>query len=134
MTRIAAVLLAALLLAPAARAQSFMTGDEVAKALVGNTAQGSMTTPSGTTTEYTVYLTSDGKMKMRQVTKSLSQNIVATGQWQILSGQFCYHTDRDIMWNCYKFQKLADDRIVMSDGISPARIELVVRKGNVTKL
>jgi len=134
MKHIASILLAALLLMPAARAQTFMSGDEVAKALVGNTAQGSMTTPGGTTTEYTVYLTPDGKMKMRQVTKSLSQNVTTAGTWQVHSGQFCFHTTRDIMWNCYKFQRLAEDRIAMSDGISPARIELVVRNGNVAKL
>ena len=134
MTHIASILLAALLLMSDAKAQTFLTGDEVAKVLVGNTAQGSMTTPSGTTTEYTVYATADGKMKMRQVTKSLSQNITTVGQWQVHSGQFCYHTARDIMWNCYKFQRVAEDRIVMSDGLSPARIELVVRKGNVAKL
>ena len=134
MTHIASILLAALLLMPDAKAQTFMTGDEVAKALIGNTAQGSMTTPSGTTTEYTVFATPDGKMRMRQVTKSLSQNITTTGQWQVHGGQFCYHMQRDIMWNCYKFQRLGEDRIAMSDGISPARIELVVRKGNVAKL
>jgi hypothetical protein len=30
-------------------------------------------------------------------------------------------------------RKLADDRIAVSDGISPTRIELVLRKGNVAK-
>ncbi len=136
MKRFAASVLAAFIFAaaPPASAQSFLTGDEVVKMLAGNTATGSQVTPAGTKTDFTIYLTADGKMKIRAVTKSLSQNSMRSGVWQLYQGQFCYHSARDIVWNCNKFQRLADDRLVMTDGMSPLRLEMTVRKGNVAKL
>ena len=134
MKRFALALLATLALAPAARAQTYMTGDEVAKAVAGNTILISHATPTGTRTETTALFRPDGTLKMRQVTKALSQNILREGVWQVFSGQFCYRTSRDIMWICNKFQRAAEDRLVMSDGISDLRVDVRIQKGNAAKL
>jgi len=134
MKRLALALIATLALAPAAPAQNYMTGDEVAKAVSGNTGLISHATPAGTRTETTVLFRPDGTLRMRQVTKALSQNIVRDGVWQVFSGQFCYRTARDIMWICNKFQRLADDRLRMSDGITDLNAEVRIQKGNTAKL
>ena len=134
MKRFALALIATLALAPGARAQTYMAGDEVAKALSGNTILISHATPSGTRTETTALFRPDGTMKMRQVTKALSQNILREGVWQVFSGQFCYRTSRDIMWICNKFQRVADDRLIMGDGISDLKVDVRIQKGNTAKL
>jgi len=134
MKRLALALIATLALAPGARAQTYLSGDEVAKAFAGNTILISHATPTGTRTETTALFRPDGTMKMRQVTKALSQNILREGVWQVFSGQFCYRTSRDIMWICNKFQRVADDRFIMGDGISDLKVDVRIQKGNTAKL
>lgn len=128
-------LLFAGVLAGTANAQVYMTGEEVAKLVTGNTIEGRYRECGVGRNDFREYYDAEGRIRGEERACRMAGNWTKyTGEWEVKDGKFCVSLGSGRQSGCFDYNVDSDGKLHRYNDEGPAEVEFQIYDGNPNHL